>query len=352
MARRHLGLVGLLVVLFAGCVVETPIADRTPSATLPLATAPADRLTASLVPWSAQTPAPIATDPLSAAPGADLVACANHELQLGGAGWEGAGGMLAGGFVIWNAGTVPCTLIGRPRVTIVDEAGRPLDVVDRPTSDVDQAVILRPDQEAPVLHQELAGGIGSVRLFWSNWCGRAPAAPLGLVVQIAGNRIRLPVESGRSMPRCDAPDQKSEMSVGPYELSAGPEPTEPSPLPIEKFELTLVVPEQAVVGQVLHYGVILRNPTPEAIDLSPCPVFMERLNTQGGPVVAEDVLACTDLSTIPAGGSVGFAMELPVPAGLPADPDAALVWSLDPFHDRGLPPRPPEGKVGIAVVSP
>lgn len=352
MTRRRVGLVGLLMVLLAGCVAETPIPDRSPpasSASIPVPRS-ADAASVSVVPWSAETPPPSDSGLPAPSFGSDPVVCSSDALRLDNAGWQGAGGAMAGGFVLWNAGAAPCSLTGRPRVTIVDGAG-PLDVIDRPTPDADRTVILGPNQEAPVLHEELATGLGSVRLFWSNWCGRDPVEPLGLVVQIGEGRSRLPVESGGSTPRCDAPSGGSAISVGPYALSPGPEPTEPPPLLVEALELTLVVPVHAISGQVLRYVAILRNPTGAAIELLPCPVFMERLNTRGGPVIAEYLLACTDVPSIAAGESVSFAMELAVPAGLPADPDAALVWSLDPFHGLGLPPRSPDAKVGIAVVS-
>jgi hypothetical protein len=45
-------------------------------------------------------------------------------------------------------------------------------------------------------------------------------------------------------------------------------------------------------------------------------------------------------------------MELDIPASLPASDDAAIVWSLDPYHGEGFPPRSPAQTLRFRIVSP
>ena len=50
--------------------------------------------------------------------------------------------------------------------------------------------------------------------------------------------------------------------------------------------------------------------------------------------------------------AVTLAVELDIPASLPASDDAGIVWSLDPYHGEGFPPRSPAQKLRIRIVSP
>jgi len=50
--------------------------------------------------------------------------------------------------------------------------------------------------------------------------------------------------------------------------------------------------------------------------------------------------------------AVTLAVELDIPASLPASDDADTVWSLDPYHGEGFPPRSPAQKLRIRIVSP
>ncbi len=137
----------------------------------------------------------------------------------------------------------------------------------------------------------------------------------------------------------------------PYEATTGPSPTEPPPVPPESLSLALEMPDHAVADRTLHYVAILTNPTSAPIALEPCPTYQERLNARGGSVVGEYVLACSTVPVLAPGASVPFAMELEVPGTLPSDSTAAIVWSLDPYHAQGFPPRPPELKVPIRIAA-
>jgi hypothetical protein len=157
---------------------------------------------------------------------------------------------------------------------------------------------------------------------------------------------------GAETPRCDTPSAGSSVTVGALGVTPGPAPTDPPAVPAETLVVALEVPDHATAGQTLRYVAILTNPTSNPIALSPCPAYQERINGTGAGVVADYILDCASAPTIAAGASVRFAMELIIPASLPASDVAAIVWSLDPYHSEGWTPRPPVMKLPIRIVSP
>ncbi|HLO34922.1 MAG TPA: DUF4232 domain-containing protein, partial [Candidatus Deferrimicrobium sp.] len=302
-----------------------------------------------LIAWNTGTPPPSVATP---SPGSVVVApCSSDQLEAGRLVFGGAGGSQAGGFVLRNTAAVACGLDGRPAITIVDPTGHALRLRTVPDDQPARLVVLEPGLPLPADGAEAPAGLGGLFLVWGNWCGGVPNGPLRLVVSLSdGGRLVLPF-TPTSLPRCDEPTAASTISVGPFEATSGPDPTDPPPIPAESLRLSLLVPDQAVAGEVLTYVAILANPTAAPIDLRPCPAFIERLNTLGGPVVVRHLLACDIVPVIAAGDQVRFAMEIDLPATLPADPVAALVWSLDPYGAEGFPPRPPEAKVAMPVVA-
>lgn len=347
--------IGSVAILVASCTATASVPATRP-ATAPTSPSPEPQTSeaAAIVPWSSETPAPVA--PPTPTPVLDAPACRADQLDAGDAGWAGATGSLLGGFLIWNTSSEPCRLEGRPSVGIVDAAGRPLDVTAVPApSPSARPILLGPRQPVPLLNHEAPGGLASETLQWFNWCGPSPKQPLSLTVTLPEDGVlHVPVVffGGGGTPRCDAPTARSEMTVAAFDETPGPSPTEPPSVPAESLRLTLVVPDHAVAGQTLDYVAILTNQTADPIALDPCPSYEERINARGGPVVAYYVLACATVPVIAPGASVRFAMELDLPATLPPDDSAALVWALDPYHGQGFAPRPPEQKVPIRVVAP
>lgn len=95
-------------------------------------------------------------------------------------------------------------------------------------------------------------------------------------------------------------------------------------------------PAWAAIGTDVDYVVTLTNPGREPITLDPCPVYMETLYKGGGIYR----LNCAP-DSIPAGGSLRFAMRLTVPAYTPAK-DWKLEWTL---YEPGS-----QGPTGTATV--
>ena len=350
MARARVAWSVLLIV--AGCTsgagpTATTIVRSLPSAS----SSPSATPSSTVIPWSPETPDPFVTPAPAKLP--DAAPCRVDQVSAGLAGWQGATGSMVGGFLLWNTSRQPCRLAGRPSVAILDAAGHRLSVTDLPApSPTAQPLVLPADQPTPVLHAEATEGLALVTLQWFNWCGVPPIGPLSLAIELPeGGVLRTPVVMG-GIPRCDAPSGGSSISVGAFDATPGPSPTDPPAVPAEALKVSLEVPDHATAGQALHYVVILTNPTSNPIALSPCPAYQERINTQGGGVVADYVLDCAPAPTIAPGASVRFAMELNIPAPLPASDDAALVWSLDPYYSEGFPPRSPMQKLRIRIVSP
>jgi hypothetical protein len=346
--------VASVAVLVAGCMAAANV-PPTSSAIVGGSSSP-DELQPSqadaIIPWSSETPAPFPT-PMPT-PVLDAPTCRVGQLVGGDAGWEGATGSLLGGFLIWNTSGEPCRLEGGPSVKIVDAAGRPIDVTAvADSSPSARPIVLRARQPVPVLFEEAPIGLASVRLQWFNWCGPAPKEPLRLLATLPGGGVlRVPVVFGGGTPRCDASTAPSMLSVAPFEETPGPSPTDPPAVPAESLRLVLELPDHAVAGQTLHYVAILTNPTAAPVVLNPCPVYQERLNAEGGSVIREYVLACATMPVIAPGASARFAMDLDVPSSLKSDGGAAIVWSLDPYHSLGFPPRSPAQKVPIRIVAP
>jgi len=339
----------LLVAGCAGGASPSPFDQATSSASA--SPTPGEPAFTEIVAWSSATPLPYMTPTATLPPEAS--ACRADQVSAGHAGWQGATGSMLGGFLIWNTSAEPCRLTGRPSVAILDRAGHRLNVIDVPiSSPAVQPIVLSAHQPVPVLYEDVPGGLGTVMVQWFNWCATSPIEPLSLAITLpTGGVLHAPVVMG-STPRCDAPSAGSTMSVGNFNVTAGPSPTDPPAVPAEGLRVALEVPGQATAGQTLHYVAILTNPTASPINLDPCPAYMERINSVGGWVVSDYILDCSGVPTIAPGASVRFAMELDLPASLPPSDKAAIVWSLDPYYSEGFPPRSPAAKVPIQVVAP
>ena len=75
---------------------------------------------------------------------------------------------------------------------------------------------------------------------------------------------------------------------------------------------TLELSARAKAGEVLHYVVVLSNPTDEEIALDPCPGYLQIF----GPLTEGHSLNCDEAPTVPAHGRVRFAMQLRLPSGI------------------------------------
>ncbi|HEX2049443.1 MAG TPA: hypothetical protein VHJ34_02285 [Actinomycetota bacterium] len=99
----------------------------------------------------------------------------------------------------------------------------------------------------------------------------------------------------------------------------------------------LRVPESAALGGVLAYVVELRNDSDEDVSLDPCPAFYQAWGESGTAVFGPGLLNCDDAPpAVPAGGSVRFRMELPMPDDFDGRNSYAgtIVWYLNAAESR------------------
>ena len=125
---------------------------------------------------------------------------------------QGATGTMLGAVSLRNVSHRSCALGGRPRVQIVNLAGRIFPTRERTfalgTTGARPRATLLPNQIA-LLH-----------LDWSNWCGSwsgSAGAFRRLYIRVTltnGSRLRLPLLTGR--PRCDQPNGPSFLAVSAF----------------------------------------------------------------------------------------------------------------------------------------
>jgi hypothetical protein len=76
------------------------------------------------------------------------------------------------------------------------------------------------------------------------------------------------------------------------------------------------VPKEVQLGDRLEYVVELNNPTRRDVELDPCPAYYSAFGESGTATFIESYLNCGHApSSVPARGSLHFAMEIEVPAG-------------------------------------
>jgi hypothetical protein len=252
---------------------------------------------------------------------------------------QGATGSLVGGVELLNAGTRPCSLLGRPTVSFTGAAAAaerwqakklaaspaPPDVVADPPGSLRA---LRPGKSA------------SVVLFWSNWCGpgavptgASGATPDAVALGLAsGTTIAIPLAHA---PRCDAPQDPSIISVGPFTPSMRHLP------PSSRLSLrTAIVGKRTVQvkpglqafrvhrGERFRYDVAVTNRGANTFRFaaSSCPIYLE----QFGPAPAQAyVLNCRPVVSIAPRRTVVFEMQLTIPAAARLG-NTSLTWELAP----------------------
>ncbi len=159
------------------------------------------------------SPTPTPASPAQACPADKLSATA---------GYQGATGSMAGSIIFTNMGTQACSLHGTAGVKILDSSGHEMATKQTTMSldGSDQPVTLAPGGQAYLFFQ------------WFNWCP-AGSAVTSAASPVAGGvsfQVTLPGSQGSIMaaasgpdgppatllPRCDAPDQSSSLSVGTF----------------------------------------------------------------------------------------------------------------------------------------
>lgn len=306
-----------------------------------------------VVPWIASppppmtlpTPVPAKPLPTSAPP------CDPLDLRATEFGTTALAGSLDIFFKITNVGPATCLVRGRPRsITLISSSGQELPLAITPGDGLTGT--LEPSDTAPGAFAELVvnapvGGPCPPGESALTVPGSLSAVRIGLP---DGNSVTAAVTAGASAPRvvfaCSAV-QVSDFGVEP------PPPVYPAE-PMPALKATLSLPATVRAGQDLRYVVALINPTAKPIALAPCPGYLESLMTRsataspgksGGDAAASLSgqtayktayrLNCGPVGSIPAHGTVRFAMVLPVPVTFAPGP-ARASWALEPPFESAV----------------
>ncbi len=115
---------------------------------------------------------------------------------------QGDGGAMVGSFQLQNVGLSACSLRGRPQLSLLDGAGKPLPVRVLPAKAA--AVRLRPQR------------LSEVHFQWRNWCRLSFPAKVRMELRLPqdGGVIDVTAETGR--PRCDEPKAPSTLLLGTF----------------------------------------------------------------------------------------------------------------------------------------
>jgi Protein of unknown function (DUF4232) len=288
---------------------------------------------AGIVPW-ADLPAPAFVEPTPAPYPTDARPCRQQDLAVK----VGPGGGALGNYNLpvsfVNVSTTACLLAGSPTIAGLTAAGTlvPLNASGGsyfgdpgPTADM-----------AP-------GGITALNISGADAC----PAIIGGAHKVYPT-LRLGLASGGSI---DIPgggfDTVCGVSVSAFGVPAdAPSTAGPPPSPLTA---AISAPATAAPGAVLEFTVTLSNPTAADVALEPCPAYEEFVgsgDTTWVATIRDYYLNCATASTIPAGGTLKFAMRLALPANQPAG-TAKFGWDIQggvgPWANAPLEVRPPGG---------
>jgi hypothetical protein len=226
---------------------------------------------------------------------------------------NGAGGHIVYYVRFRNVSTSTCLLAGYPKVVATAPGRAP--VLGTPGSFFDGG---HPANMAP-------GGVTLLGLETDTYCAARPDGGGG---SPSSRRFSIALRGGgwtsvRS-PTAGGLDLTCGLRLTQFFDPQYPQP-EPS-YPLSALAATLDLPATAPVGSPLDYVVTLHNSSRHAVDLTPCPGYVEAATTPT-PTKLAYALNCAPVGAIAAGHSVRFAMVLPLPADTPAGA-LKIVWAL------------------------
>ncbi|MCU1622469.1 MAG: hypothetical protein JWL79_1314 [Frankiales bacterium] len=115
--------------------------------------------------------------------------------------------------------------------------------------------------------------------------------------------------------------------------------------PLNDLVATVEAPASAQAGTIVHFSVILTNPTSKPIGFGSCPSYIETVRTNKGSYQ----LNCPQATAIAAGQQERFEMELRLNADTPAGP-AQLTWTLALITEGGSAPDPFHNTANLIIT--
>jgi hypothetical protein len=312
--RRRAAVIGagaLTVVMVAagvltGVLVRGPLRQPQPVSPSP---------SASAIPWrdapSVDYPQP------SWSPRPDATPCRATDLTFDGVRSGAAMGTTSTSVRFHNDGPARCTLAGHPILLGRKNGTGAIGTV--PTS-AQTMMAPEPDQVPATIDP---GEAGQVMIETHGGCldGRAETTYDSL-------RLRLPDGAGDlTVPRMSI---NATCGVGLTVWHRPPASANPLDQ-LARLTVTIDVPDRIAVGAPLDFVVTLHNDTAADIPLDPCPNYLIFLQAPIKLGNGSHQLNC-QVSTVPAGGEVRFAMHLDLPNSPDLIGETAVVWTLDVYN--------------------
>jgi hypothetical protein len=265
--------------------------------------------------------------------------CGPTDVDVTFAGWSTQDELGAVGWIVARArGSVTCLIEGAPQISLRDASGGVLATGMEGDGPHWPAVLrpgLAPHPSGPLsdgaLGPELTPGYGYGTIRVSGFCdpAQAPAAvdatlPNGLHARL--EVPPLPAATCHVVPSPNVMDWWFESVDRPQQKV----------LPASWLQPIVSLPEEAVVGQAMHFTVALQNDFAAPVTLEPCPAYTISVSFlmpvgKGEPqLVREYALNCAAVKTIPPKSAVAFDMQFDVPADASLTDKLWLNWSLGP----------------------
>jgi len=274
------------------------------------------------IPWTDQT-APVYApppQPSRTAPTAEYAACTASDLTGKPGDISMGAGQITQYIVLTNAGASACTLSGAPStVTGVRAGGRQTTLASGSATpsqgfgDLIGPANLQPGQSAQV-------AISTTDMCSAAATGTDDYSSVILAIGTSG-RVDIALSG----------DHPLNVICGAVGVSAYGTPQPATDLissPLDGLTATAAMPATVTAGTTATYTVTLQNTTNQPVALTPCPSYTEfisPLGTMPGSGAVRYYLNCQAISEIPAGGSVTFDVQMPVPA---TTGDAKFGWTL------------------------
>jgi hypothetical protein len=263
------------------------------------------------VPWT-DRPAPAYAAPAgSAAPAAHAryAACTASDLAGSVSTTFGLGaGQYTRFLVLKNVSRSACTLSGGPSAIAGMRQSGSRTVLAGQAAAMPDPNLIGPANLRPGQHAQLAITTEVMCQNGAAACARSSYAQV--IIGVRGGQVRFAFPSHQPFTLVKG----GSLTVSTFGVP-GPAAA-PVTSPLDALKVSMTAPRTVPADTVENFQVTLHNPTTHAVALAPCPSYAEFVTPLGRKVgiqVRRYFLNCGAAPSIPAGGSVTFAMRLPVP---------------------------------------
>jgi hypothetical protein len=268
----------------------------------PTKPAPTPPIAPGIVAW-VDRPAPVYSRPSSQASPYPTSAprCLATQLRASAGPSGAAASNQLDGVTLTNVGPT-CLLEGRPVVTGLNASGQRVTLSPRP------GTYFGPLQPADIPQ----GGHGYIYFGTASLCGSD--AEQQTFSEYRALAFDLP-SGGRLSSQVTLRVGSCGLSMENMGLPAGPAPTPAPPEPgsLRTLDVHVDFPPTVRAGNTLRFTVVLDNPTTTAVSLSNCPSYTEILGYPNS-VTLTYILNCDQVTVIPPGKTVVYAMEFKIPS--------------------------------------